>query len=221
MPWVEVSGARPERWRGGWGDGYSACVMAAWAHALRSRRPRGRGAGGKQEGAWPCWGARLAGRSRVPEDRACFVLFCFFCGFPCWARPARLPPHPPPSAAAAILRTLTTAVAHFLRRFPATGPGGIWSRSRNDGCIWETERASSASSSLPNGAIARGWAWGGHLSDGWLMLLGERGVRLGVGGGRRRAVVRGQSEPGGDGRGRSQRARGCSDPGSRLALPSG
>lgn len=190
----------------------------------RPAKPEAAGAGcrGKAGGRVAVLGCASRGAQPGPGGQGlfCFAFF-FFCGFPCWARPARLPPHPPPSAAAAILRTLTTAVAHFLRRFPATGPGGIWSRSRNDGCIWETERASSASSSLPNGAIARGWAWGGHLSDGWLMLLGERGVRLGVGGGRRRAVVRGQSEPGGDGRGRSQRARGCWDPGSRLALPSG
>lgn len=45
------------------GDGYSACVMAASAHAIRSRRQRGRGAEGRQRMA----GVHLC---RVPYSRA-------------------------------------------------------------------------------------------------------------------------------------------------------
>ncbi|KAK2092368.1 hypothetical protein P7K49_028896 [Saguinus oedipus] len=86
------------------GDGYSACVMAASAHAIRSQRQRGRGGEGRRDAGSP------AG------------------------------PLPPPSAAAAILRTLTTVVAHFLSAFPPLRRTDRAAAVTNIVIVFETER---------------------------------------------------------------------------------
>lgn len=96
------------------GDGYSACVMAASAHALRTG---GRG-GGVREADWGWWVCVCA------PQCSCMVVAHLGPKLGLGSRfsrcpPGLCPPAPSPhSAAAAILRALATVVAHFLGFFP-------------------------------------------------------------------------------------------------------
>lgn len=100
------------------GDGYSACVMAASAHTIRSLRPRGRGIEGSRgvAGAGLWWvlysflGDFVSHHSPRQAHDHCFPVALL--------RAARLPPHPP--ALGCHFAHIDDHGGAFPWRFPAT-----------------------------------------------------------------------------------------------------
>lgn len=97
------------------GDGYSACVMAASAHTIRSRRRRGRGARKTGDGGGRSrWGfEQFLGLFLSPSLSRVVAQFCYC---PSLSRP----PVPPPPALGCHFAHIDDHGGAFPWRFPAT-----------------------------------------------------------------------------------------------------
>lgn len=211
------------------GDGYSACVMAASAHAIRGWRQRGRGAEGGGGGrvcpsrvsACGALGSPAPSRSPGRGD-----------GFPGALLGAARPAPPPPALGGGChFAHIDDRGGAFPQRFPATGADRC-GRGRPRAVDSETARSRQPRAARPRRAVGclAGWgrgdgmfATGGRFLVSFLALASavwasgagelERGAACARGGccggrvlwagpARRRRPAR------------SQRARGCREPGA-------